>query len=76
MHEGRVPKLVEFLRSAAQISADPASASFQMLINTHSPKVMEALLDYEIVVADSVVTIDPAQRRAQKAECAFIEPAA
>jgi predicted ATPase len=60
VHEGRVPKLVQFLRSAAQISADPAAASFQILINTHSPKVMEALLDCEIVAADSVVTIDPA----------------
>jgi predicted ATPase len=60
VHEGRVPKLVQFLRSAAQISADPAAASFQILINTHSPKVMEALLDHEIVAADSVVTIDPA----------------
>jgi predicted ATPase len=60
VHEGRVPKLVQFLRSAAQISADPADVSFQILINTHSPKVMEALLDYEIVAADSVVTIDPA----------------
>lgn len=62
VHEGRVPMLVEFLRGAANISADPAIPSFQILLNTHSPKVMAALNDREIVAADSVVSIDPASR--------------
>jgi predicted ATPase len=60
VHEGRVPKLVEFLRDAANNSFDPESPSFQILLNTHSPKVMAALHDTEIVAADSVVEIDPA----------------
>ena len=57
VHEGRVARLVEFLRSAAQIGSEPDSKSFQILINTHSPKVMEALRDDEIVAADTVVTL-------------------
>jgi predicted ATPase len=62
VHEGRVPMLVEFLRGAANVSADPAIPSFQILLNTHSPKVMEALQNREIVAADSVVSVDPVSR--------------
>ena len=62
VHEGRVPMLVEFLRDAANISFDLESPSFQILLNTHSPKVMAALRDTEIVAADAVVEIDPATR--------------
>ena len=51
--------LVEFLRNAANVSDGPESPSFQILLNTHSPKVMAALRDSEIVAADSVVGIDP-----------------
>lgn len=57
VHEGRVPMLIEFLRNAAQVSDDPDTPSFQVLLNTHSPKVMAALRDEEIVAADSVVTV-------------------
>jgi predicted ATPase len=62
VHEGRVPMLVEFLRGAANASMDPETPSFQILLNTHSPKVMAALHDREIVAADSVVTVDPVSR--------------
>jgi predicted ATPase len=62
VHEGRVPMLVEFLRGAANVSIDPEIPSFQILLNTHSPKVMAALEDREIVAADSVVSIDPVSR--------------
>jgi predicted ATPase len=62
VHEGRVPMLVEFLRDAANISFDPESPSFQILLNTHSPKVMAVLRDTEIVAADDVVEIDPTTR--------------
>jgi predicted ATPase len=62
VHEGRVPMLVEFLRNAANISPDPAAPSFQILLNTHSPIVMEQLRDHEIVAADSVVDIFPDKR--------------
>jgi predicted ATPase len=63
VHEGRVAQLVQFLRSAAQISGEPDRESFQILINTHSPKVMQALQDDEIVAADTVVTVDPTGRK-------------
>lgn len=62
VHEGRVPMLVEFLRSAAHVALDSRSPAFQILLNTHSPKVMAALRDKEIVAADSIATIDPATR--------------
>lgn len=62
VHEGRVPMLVEFLRGAAQFDPESATPPFQILINTHSPKVMEALKDQEIVAADSVSIIDPKTR--------------
>lgn len=60
VHEGRVPMLVEFLRDAAAFSSSSETPSFQIIINTHSPKVMAALKDGELVVSDSVVTLDPA----------------
>ena len=54
--------LVEFLRNAAGVSVDVDIPSFQIILNTHSPKVMEVLRDREIVAADSVISIDPATR--------------
>jgi len=62
VHEGRVPMLVEFLRNAANVSTDPETPSFQILMNTHSPTVMAELHDKEIVAADSVVDIVPETR--------------
>jgi predicted ATPase len=62
VHEGRVPMLVEFLRNAANVSSEPGVSSFQILLNTHSPKVMKELHDREIVAADSVVSVNPASR--------------
>jgi len=56
VHEGHVPMLVDLLRSAADISDDP---SFQILINTHSPKVMSSLKYNEIVLADTMLHVDP-----------------
>jgi predicted ATPase len=63
VHEGRVPMLVQFLRQAAQVQGDEDSRPFQILLNTHSPKVMAALDDDEIVAADSVISIDPTTRK-------------
>lgn len=62
VHEGRVDQLVRFLREAAHIEPDSEIRPFQILINTHSPKLMRALHDDEIVAADSVSVIDPATR--------------
>ena len=58
VHEGRVPQLVAFLRNAAAVSQDPDIPSFQVLLATHSPKLMSVLKDEEIVAADSIVSID------------------
>ena len=63
VHEGRIPLLVDLLRRSAFFSDDQAEPSFQVLINTHSPKVMTVLFDTEIVAADSVTMIDPASKR-------------
>lgn len=60
VHEGRIPTLIAFLRDAATVVPEPDYYPiFQVLLNTHSPKVMEALHDDEIVAADSVVRVDP-----------------
>jgi predicted ATPase len=60
VHEGRVPMLIDFLRNATQLASNSEGAvAFQILLNTHSPKVMAALRDEEIVAADSVAKIDP-----------------
>lgn len=61
VHEGRIAALVELLRAAA--SQPDGSALFQVLVNTHSPAVMKALHDHEIIAADTVRSIRPEQRR-------------
>jgi predicted ATPase len=63
VHEGRIPMLIEFLRSAVGPSTEIGIPSFQVLMNTHSPKVMNALLDTEIVAADTVTVIDPSTKQ-------------
>lgn len=63
VHEGRIPMLIQFLRNAVGPSTDAKIPSFQVLMNTHSPKVMNALLDTEIVAADTVTAIDPTTKR-------------
>ena len=55
VHEGRIPMLVQLLRSATEIDSESESPLFQVLLNTHSPKVMNALQDSEIVAADTVI---------------------
>ncbi len=63
VHEGRIPMLVELLRSAANFWLDDSEMnSFQVIINTHSPKVMHCLNDSEIIAADMVVDIDTSTR--------------
>ncbi|WP_082584913.1 AAA family ATPase [Caulobacter sp. Root655] len=63
VHEGRIEALVSLLREAAStkstIGEEPL---FQVLINTHSPAVMHALEDNEIVAADAVSVVDPATK--------------
>ena len=54
IHEGRVATLIELIRDATEF---PAPDYFQVLLNTHSPAVMAALKDDELVAADIVVTL-------------------
>ena len=62
VHEGRIPTLIDLLRNATEIDPNLNLTTFQVLLNTHSPKVMEALADTEIVAADLVTTVDPASK--------------
>lgn len=59
VHEGRIKILVDFLREATAIHDDTEYPLFQVILNTHSPKVMAALRDSEIVAADMVVAVHP-----------------
>jgi predicted ATPase len=60
VHEGRIPRLIEYLRDAVSESLTASELEpFQVILNTHSPKVMNSLLDKEIVAADVVQEIDP-----------------
>lgn len=59
VHEGRIPTLIQILRDATLIEPNPALPTFQVILNTHSPKVMAALQDSEIVAADVVSIVDP-----------------
>lgn len=60
VHEGRIEALIALLRtSASSPETIGESPLFQILINTHSPAVMHALKDSEIIAADSVTLIEP-----------------
>lgn len=61
VHEGRIPTLIQLLRDATHIDPDLTFPTFQIILNTHSPKVMQALEDKEIVAADMVVSVAPGQ---------------
>ena len=57
VHEGRIPALISILRDATEINDNSEQPIFQVLLNTHSPKVMNALNDSEIVAADMIMSI-------------------
>ena len=57
VHEGRIEQLVELLRNATLEAG--SGHLFQVIVNTHSPAVMKALRDSEVVAADIVATIEP-----------------
>ena len=60
VHEARIPALMELIRSAAGCTESPgAQTCFQILVNTHSPVVMSALRDCEVVASDVVSTLTP-----------------
>jgi predicted ATPase len=65
VHEGRIPRLIELLRSATDIETanDPI---FQILLNTHSAAVMSSLTPDEIIAADSVSVVTPGTGSVQR----------
>ena len=63
VHEGRINMLIDILRNSASISDDPDDPPFQILVNTHSPKVMAALKSPEIVAVDNVIVVEPSIKR-------------
>ena len=56
VHEARAATLIEILRAAAGYSGGNSTCCFQVLVNTHSPAVMAALEDREVVVCDVIGT--------------------
>ena len=64
VHEARIPALIKLVRSAAGCadSPQPQHACFQILVNTHSPVVMSALADDEVVASDVISTLMPGTR--------------
>lgn len=62
VHEGRIESLIEYLRDSVG-PGDESRSSFQIILNTHSPKVMAALRDNEVVAADNVVHVEPATKQ-------------
>lgn len=54
VHEGRIPDLIDVLRDATEAQGDTGDY-FQVLMNTHSPAVMNALRAEEVLFADSVL---------------------
>ena len=60
VHEARIPALMELIRSAAGCTESPGPQTcFQILVNIHSPVVMSALRDCEVVASDVVSTLTP-----------------
>ncbi len=62
VHEGRIDALIGLLREASYLNADQEKPLFQVLVNTHSPAVLNALLDEEIIAADMVTAVNPASK--------------
>ncbi len=58
VHEGRIGQLVEIMRLSTEMSTDKSAIPFQILINTHSPRLLRELRDNEVVVADIVGYLD------------------
>jgi predicted ATPase len=62
VHEGRIKQLVDLLREATvEVDSKDRDHLFQVLINTHSPAVMGALRDEEVVAADTVAIVEGAR---------------
>ena len=60
VHEARIPELMQLIRNAAGAADSQRTPSyFQILLNTHSPVVMSALKDYEVVASDVISTLTP-----------------
>ncbi|ANU07606.1 hypothetical protein A6F65_01300 [Paraurantiacibacter namhicola] len=58
VHEGRIDDLIEILRESTQ-DWSLEESPFQIIINTHSPAVLNSLHEKEIIAADLISTVDP-----------------
>ena len=62
IHEARLPGLIGLLRRSCtdlMIPPEDGDTLTQIIVNTHSPLVLNQLYDYEIVAADVVAAVDP-----------------
>ena len=71
IHEDRLVQLVALLKEATtDITADPVDGfgerHFQIIVNTHSPIVLENTDDTQLVLVDVVTVIDPVAKRASR----------
>lgn len=55
VHEGRIPALIDILRSATEEDGETGDY-FQVLMNTHSPAVMNSLRPEEVLFSDMVLS--------------------
>lgn len=58
IHEARIPELIKLLRESTEFVLEDY---FQVIMNTHSPVVMQNLRDREIAVADVVNRVESGQ---------------
>lgn len=59
VHQGRIEALISLLRDSVSMSLQPdAEPFFQVLINTHSPAVLQVLKAGEAIAADMVRVIE------------------
>lgn len=61
IHEGQVPALIDLLRGfCSDLTSAPEAGPklSQIIVNSHSPRVLSSLEDYEIIAADTMVSRD------------------
>lgn len=62
INEGRLPDLIGLLRRSCtdlMVVPEPDDTLTQIIVNTHSPAVLELLAPFEVVGADLVTVVDP-----------------
>ncbi|MBE7209821.1 MAG: AAA family ATPase [Gluconacetobacter diazotrophicus] len=65
VHEGRMEALITLLRNAAELPTRSTDPYFQILVNTHSPAVLDVLSKQELIAADVITVTDPVSKARQ-----------